>query len=243
MDYVRFIFILIEENKCIFWYLFRNCCFITNKRKDILVPINSVNYSDNYYRLRLKKIHIFGIKQIRIILNEVLQQMKTEIYIQKYKLKWALSLPMLLVVLGIQYIISLFVNSDAVFYFLITLVAMIVVSAYYIIISKSNFFDSRGFYWIEEDKLYVEINTKKYCIENVEELVFGDPNIFLYYYAYMQIKTKNYKLKIYGESLRGNQEFADSKLGPLCRLIIRRENLEEKKILGAAMKDCWYVKK
>lgn len=51
----------------------------------------------------------------------------------------------------------------------------------------------------------------------------------LYYYAYAKIKIKDFK-------------FTDSKLEPLCRLIIKREDLKEKKILGVEMDNCWYVK-
>lgn len=65
----------------------------------------------------------------------------------------------------------------------------------------------------------------------------------MYQYAYIMIKTPQYKIKIYGQTLHDNMKFKDSDLFPLYTLILQKNvSLKPKKVLDADVEG-WYESK
>ena len=168
---------------------------------------------------------------------------KYEFEAQHYYLKWFCSFPLIAVALFIEFIIAQHTESDIIFYSSCAIVIGGLMSVYYILFSKLSCFRYKGYYWEENDKIVIELGKKKYIIDEVNSVMGGEPNIFLYYYAYLQIKTPNKKIKIYGQALNGNMEFKNSDLYPLFRLILEKhKDLKPKKVLGATIEGSWYEK-
>lgn len=111
-----------------------------------------------------------------------------------------------------------------------------------LIVAKLHLFEYKGYFWEDGEFVVVEIGKRKYEISDVDSLVGGESNVFIYQYTYLLIKTPKEKIKIFGQTLHGNMEFADSDLYPLFQLILdKNKELKPKKILKAEV-DNWYEK-
>ncbi len=165
-----------------------------------------------------------------------------EFQTQHYYLKWICAFPLLFVAVLIQFFISQHTDSDIVFYLACALAMGGLLSAYYLIVAKLHLFEYKGYFWEDGELVVIELGKRKYEISDVRSLVGGEPNVFIYQCAYLLIETPKEKVKIFGQTLHGNMEFADSDLYPLFQLILdKNKELKPKKILKAEA-DNWYEK-
>ncbi len=167
---------------------------------------------------------------------------KKEFRTQHYYLKWICAFPLLFIALLIQFFISQHTDTNIIFYLACAAVMGGLLSAYYLIVSRLHLFEYKGYFWEDGEIVVIEIGKRKYEISDVKSLVGGEPNVFIYQYAYLLIETPKEKVKIFGQTLHGNMEFADSDLYPLFQLILdKNKELKPKKILKAEV-DNWYEK-
>lgn len=169
--------------------------------------------------------------------------MKHEFEIQRYHTKWLCALPLIIIALSIEFVISQHISSDIIFFLSCALVIGGLISIYSYVVDKLGYFKSKGFYWEDYNTIRLELNNKEYLIDNVKTIVGGEPNVFMYQYAYIMIKTPQYKIKIYGQTLHDNMKFKDSDLFPLYTLILQKNvSLKPKKVLDADVEG-WYESK
>ena len=167
---------------------------------------------------------------------------KKEFQVQHYFLKWIGALPLLLAALLIEYFISQHTDSDIVFYLACAVTMIVLLSAYYLIVAKLHLFEDKGYFWEDGEVVVIEIGKRRYEISDVRCLIGGEPNIFMYCYAHLLIEMPKKKIKIFGQTLRGDMEFGDSDLYPLFQLILdKNRELKPKKMFKTEV-DNWYEK-
>ena len=162
---------------------------------------------------------------------------------QRYYLKWLAAFPLLGLALIIEFFISQLTDSDVLFYLSCALVMGGLMTGWYFAVDKVELFWYEGQWWEEDGVLRIRLRNRTYEVTDVTEVMGGDPNIFLYRYAYLLIEGGGVRVKIFGQTLREGETFRDSELLPLFQRILELwPGMVPKTVLGADIDD-WYVRK
>jgi len=160
---------------------------------------------------------------------------------QKFYLRWAISFIVLPPVLYLQYLFSQRTDSDFKFYLFCGLSVAAALTVYYQLTSRMKWFYGEGEYWKEDGAVKIRMGSKTHTVHHAKEILGDTVRTWGITYAQCNIKTDQGKLRIFSEPLRQGQEFRDSPLFDLMRMI-REENPNLKpKVLFGEEDDHWFA--
>jgi hypothetical protein len=167
---------------------------------------------------------------------------RSEFAFQRYYKRWLGALPCLLLGFGFNALLEGLPLKPAVYCVLCAGFMMILLSIYYLLSETWKLFRGKGYYWVENDILHIQMDTKIYPIENITEL-FGDvKSVFHSRHAVLLIEMSQTTIKLFSTPLEPEQGFADSSLYPLySRIRSRTDGLAPVPILGQEAK-YWHKK-
>jgi hypothetical protein len=166
----------------------------------------------------------------------------TEFSFQRYYKRWLGALPCLILGLGFNTLLERLPLKPAVYCVSCAGFMVILLSIYYLLSETWKVFRGKGFYWVEDNILYIQVGKKTYPIENVTEL-FGDvKSVFHSRHAVLLLEMGQTTIKLFSTPLGPEQGFAASSLYPLYSQIrSRADGLAPVQVLGQEM-EYWHKK-
>ncbi len=131
-------------------------------------------------------------------------------------------IPIIIVTFGIGIILKEFFYIGIFLYFIMFFLYDIMFFLYDIFVQDSEYlFIYTGYYWEENDSIFIQIGKKIHKVDHVEEFYGEEEKLLLHKCAFLFIRTPDEKIKIHGKTLYNNTKFSNSDLMPLY------ERLEE----------------
>jgi hypothetical protein len=152
--------------------------------------------------------------------------------------------PCLAIAILLNFLLELLSLNTAVYFVLCVAIMFILLFIYYAISEKWKLFRGKGYYWIEADILYIQVDKKIYKITGVTELSGNVASFYHSRYTEFLIAMGKEKIKLFSIPIGQEQGFADSSLYPLYNLILSRtDDLEPAKDVFGQETEYWYKKK
>jgi hypothetical protein len=121
-------------------------------------------------------------------------------------------------------------------------IMFVLLFVYYAISEKWKLFRGKGYYWIENDILFIQADNKTYEITDVTELSGHVQSVYHSRYTMLLIEMGKTKIKFFSNPIEREQTFQDSSLYPLyCLILSGAQDLEPVKVLGQDT-ESWYKK-
>ena len=169
--------------------------------------------------------------------------MKTEFEAQHYYLKWLGALPAALAAVLVEFIISRYIESGGIGFFLVCLIVMAAaMCGYYTLADKLKLFRFRGCYTDRGGFIEIELGKNRYEIRDINTLLFGEMAVFTSRCPYITLETPSGSVKIFGKPLGKNEGYKDTELAALSALILEKHGeLKSKNIMNVQTQG-WYEK-
>jgi hypothetical protein len=169
--------------------------------------------------------------------------MKKEFEFQRYYKRWLGALPCLAIAIVLNFLLELLSLNTTAYFVLCVAIMFVLLFAYYAISEKGELFRGKGYYWIENDSLFIQIDNKTYEIIGVTELFGQEKSVYHSKYTMIRIEMGKTKIKLFSAPIEQGQTFPDSSLYPLyCLILSRAQDLEPVKVLGQDT-EYWYREK
>jgi hypothetical protein len=146
--------------------------------------------------------------------------MKKEFEFQHYYKRWLGALPCLFIAIALDCLLDLLSLSNIVYFGLCIAIMFALLIAYYINSEKLKLFYGTGYYWTEDDVLFIQADKKTYEISNITELSGYVKSLYGSSYTEIIIKVEQKSLKLFSIPLEQDQTFKDSSLYSLYRAIL-----------------------
>lgn len=168
--------------------------------------------------------------------------MKNEFEFQYYYRRWLGALPILIISIILNLLLSLLSLSNIIHYILCIIVMLVLMCIYYKISENCKIFHGKGYYWTDNDIVYIQAGKKLYKISEVKELLGDVKSIYSSKYAVLLIETNTNNVKLFSIPIDKEQKFEDTSVYPIYKLVLDKENdLKPVKILNQDV-DYWFRK-
>lgn len=169
--------------------------------------------------------------------------MKTEFEAQHYYLKWLGALPAALIAVLVEFIISRYIESGGIGFFLVCLIVMAAaMCGYYTLADKLKLFRCKGCYADRGGFIEIELGKERYEIRDVNVLLYGEMAAFTSKCPYITIETPEGSVKIFGRPFSGSEDYKGSELSALSALILEKHpELKPRSIMNVRTQG-WYEK-
>jgi hypothetical protein len=167
---------------------------------------------------------------------------RSEFAFQRYYRRWLGAFPCLILGAVFTTLLERLPLKPAVYYVLCAGFIMILLSIYYLLSETWNVFRGKGYYWVEDDILRIQIDKKTYPIQNITELLGDVKSLFHSRHAVLLIEMSQTTIKLFSTPLEPEQGFAASSLYPLYSQIrSRADGLAPVQVLGREV-EYWHKK-
>jgi hypothetical protein len=168
--------------------------------------------------------------------------MKKEFEFQRYYKRWLGALPCLAIAIVLNFLLELLSLNKTAYFVLCVAIMFVLLFVYYAISEKWQLFRSKGYYWIENDILFIQVDNKTYKVTGVTELLGDVKSVYHSRYTVLLIEMGKTKIKLFSAPIEQEQTFQDSSLYPLyCLILSRAQDLEPVKVLNQDT-EYWYKK-
>ena len=164
---------------------------------------------------------------------------KLEFHFQYYYMRWICALPCLISALLLNNVIIKYVQREILVWTLCAIMMVVFMKVYYYITQKFGWFMGQVYYWIENEKLYIQMGKKIMEIDSVRELLGNTVDIYSNRCASLMIDTGKRKYKIFSEQLDDNKYFKEASTYQIYQLILRKFDLEPVEVMNQKT-DYWY---
>jgi hypothetical protein len=82
------------------------------------------------------------------------------------------------------------------------LLMITMLTLYYKITNNMSFFIGKGYYWENEETVYIDYKNKVYSINHIKELCGSENNIYKHKYAVLYIQSQQDKIKIFSKPIK-----------------------------------------
>jgi hypothetical protein len=120
---------------------------------------------------------------------------------------------------------------------------LVLLLVYFAISEKWKLFRGKGYYWIENDILFIQVDNKTYEVTGVTELSGQEQSVYHSRYTMLLIEMGKTKIKLFSAPIRQEQTFQDSSLYSLyCLILSRAQDLVPVNVMGQD-EEYWYRKR
>lgn len=161
---------------------------------------------------------------------------------QYYYMRWICALPCLIIALLLNNVIIRYIQREIMIYILCGIMMVVFMKIYYYFIRKFGWFMGEGYYWAENEKLYIQVDKKIMEIDSVKELLGDVVDIYSNRCASLMIDTGKKKYKIFSEQLDDRKQFREASIYPIYQFIISKFDLKPVEVMNQKT-DYWYKMK
>lgn len=162
---------------------------------------------------------------------------KKEFEFQYYYRRWLGGFPVLIIMLILNAVIINMFQNKLTFWFISGIIMIVLLIIYYKI--TQNHFLGKGIYYKKDNSIIIELENKKYIIDDVKEIIGSVINIYTNKVAMLSITTDRQNIKIFSKQLKKDQEFKESSIYEIYDVIVQHfKDLEKVKVLNQEQDFC-----
>lgn len=163
---------------------------------------------------------------------------------QIWWLRWIWCLPFVFFLILVHRLLDYIIFDDVLYYMIGILIILLGIDIFFSRTIGNRFYLKNGSYWIDDNKIHIQINKKTYILNDINEIFICQKRLLSSKFVLLQIKTDSHKLKLYSKFLQNNETMKDSDLMNLFYFIQKRTSyLKKEKDITGTESDFWYKKK
>ena len=164
---------------------------------------------------------------------------KIEFQFQYYYWRWICALPCLVLAILLNGVIIKLIQQEIWVYILCAIMMIIFMKLYYYFTQKYGWFNGKGYYWVEDKAVYIQMGKKTIKVDLVRELLGEVVEVYSNCCAMLFVDTGKKKYKLFSVQLENTKQFKASSIYGLDQLILDEFDLQPVKVLNQKT-DYWY---
>ena len=146
---------------------------------------------------------------------------KTEFTYQRFNLRMGLSVLVLPISYAIRYLVYAPLGiKDGFFIVMSVLTTLLGLVLYYKWTEKSNLFLRKGYYWVENDIVYIQRGTRTVEVKNVDWINGDETSAYGVKAAMLVIQCGKRKTLLFSKTLENDIGFSGTELYPIFQLVL-----------------------